>query len=78
VRILAGAVAAALAAALITPAALAAAPAPAPVLDARASDPLVMGWMQGDPPPPERQIAFHDRSYMQFPQLRWHARCATT
>ena len=44
---------------------------PPPVLDARASDPLVMGWMQGDPPPPERQIAFHDRSYMQFPQLRW-------
>jgi CubicO group peptidase (beta-lactamase class C family) len=44
---------------------------PPPVLDARASDPLVMGWMQGDPPPPERRIAFHDRSYMQFPQLRW-------
>ena len=44
---------------------------PPPVLDARASDPLVMGWMQGDPPPPERQIAFHDLSYMQFPQLRW-------
>ena len=44
---------------------------PPPVLDARASDPLVMGWMQGDPPPPERRIAFHDLSYMQFPQLRW-------
>ena len=29
---------------------------PPPVLDARASDPLVMGWMQGDPPPPERQM----------------------
>jgi CubicO group peptidase (beta-lactamase class C family) len=71
VRILAGAVAAALAAALVTPAALAAAPAPAPVLDARASDPVTMGWMRGDPPPPERRIAFHDRSYMQFPQLRW-------
>ena len=39
--------------------------------DARASDPLTMRWMIGDPPPPERRIAFHDMSYMKFPQLRW-------
>ena len=39
--------------------------------DARVSDPVTMGWMVGDPPPPERRIAFHDMSYMQFPQLRW-------
>jgi CubicO group peptidase (beta-lactamase class C family) len=71
VRILAGAVAAALAAALVIPAVLAAAPAPAPVLDARASDPVTMGWMRGDPPPPERRIAFHARADMQVPQLRW-------
>jgi len=39
--------------------------------DARASDPVTMRWMVGDPPPPERRIAFHDMSYMKFPQLRW-------
>lgn len=44
----------------------------APALpDARASDPVVMKWMVGDPPPPERRIAFYDMSYMKFPQLRW-------
>lgn len=39
--------------------------------DARASDPVAMRWMVGDPPPPERRIAFYDMSYMKFPQLRW-------
>ncbi len=39
--------------------------------DARASDPVAMKWMVGDPPPPDRIIAFRDLSYMQFPQLRW-------
>ncbi len=44
---------------------------PSHYADASASDPITMGWMVGDPPPLERQIAFHDLSYMQFPQLRW-------
>lgn len=42
-----------------------------PVLDAKASDPTVMGWMAGSPPPPERTIRFDDSSYLQFPQIRW-------
>ena len=46
-------------------------PAPPAFPDARASDPVAMRWMVGDPPPPERRIAFYDLSYMQFPQLRW-------
>jgi len=45
--------------------------APPAFPDARASDPVAMRWMVGDPPPPERRIAFYDLSYMQFPQLRW-------
>jgi hypothetical protein len=28
--------------------------------DAAASDPVALGWMQGTPPPPERQIRFED------------------
>jgi hypothetical protein len=27
--------------------------------DARASDPVTMRWMVGDPPPPERRLALH-------------------
>ena len=46
-------------------------PAPPAFPDALASDPVTMRWMVGDPPPPERRIAFHDMSYMKFPQLRW-------
>lgn len=43
----------------------AAASTPPPAFpDARASDPVAMRWMVGDPPPPERRIAFYDRSYM--------------
>ncbi|MFO1426659.1 MAG: serine hydrolase [Steroidobacteraceae bacterium] len=39
--------------------------------DARASDPELLGWMRGEPPPPERTIAFEDGSYYRFPQSRW-------
>ncbi len=39
--------------------------------DARASDPVAMGWMVGSPPSPERTIAFADGSFYRFPQLRW-------
>lgn len=43
---------------------------PAP-LDARASDPVAMGWMAGTPPPPGKMIRFADRSFYRFPQSRW-------
>lgn len=39
--------------------------------DARASNPVTLGWMVGAPPPPDRIIAFQDGSYYRFPQLRW-------
>lgn len=40
-------------------------------LDAAASDPNVMGWMQGAPPPPELQVRFDDGGMYTFPKLRW-------
>lgn len=39
--------------------------------NAIASDPAVLGWMQGAPPPADKQIRFDDGSYFQFPQMRW-------
>lgn len=30
-----------------------------------------MGWMQGSPPPADRQIRYDDRSFSRFPQSRW-------
>ena len=39
--------------------------------DARASDPVALGWMTGTPPPPELQVRWQDGSYYRFPQLRW-------
>jgi CubicO group peptidase (beta-lactamase class C family) len=44
---------------------------PAPHLDAAASDPVSLGWMQGSPPPPERQVRFDDGGMYTFPKLRW-------
>jgi CubicO group peptidase (beta-lactamase class C family) len=35
------------------------------------SDPNVLGWMQGSPPPPDKIIRFADDSYFNFPQMRW-------
>jgi CubicO group peptidase (beta-lactamase class C family) len=43
---------------------------PAP-LSAQESDPRVMGWMQGFPPPPGKIITQPDSSYFSFPRLRW-------
>jgi CubicO group peptidase (beta-lactamase class C family) len=43
---------------------------PAP-LDARASDPVVMGWMVGSPPPREKLVRFEDDTWPEFPQRRW-------
>ena len=42
-----------------------------PTLDARASDPVAMGWMVGAPPPADRMIHFDDGSWFRFPQTRW-------
>ncbi len=43
----------------------------APPLDAKASDPVAMGWMVGSPPPPDKIVAFADGSFRTFPQTRW-------
>lgn len=40
-------------------------------LDNEASDPRVLGWMEGDPVPADKLVSFHDRSYWTFPRLRW-------
>lgn len=40
-------------------------------LDAEASDPVKMGWMQGFPPPEDKIVKFEDGSFFQFPALRW-------
>lgn len=40
-------------------------------LSAQESDPKVMGWMQGFPPPPDKLITQPDSVYFSFPRLRW-------
>ncbi len=35
------------------------------------SDPNVLGWMQGSPPPLDKIIRFDDNSFAKFPQWRW-------
>ncbi len=45
--------------------------APPKVLDAAASDPNTMGWMQGSPPPPDKVIQFATGGTVRFPQTRW-------
>lgn len=40
-------------------------------LDGRASDPRLLGWMQGTPPPAERRVRFVDDNFLEFPQIRW-------
>jgi CubicO group peptidase (beta-lactamase class C family) len=40
-------------------------------LDAVASDPGRLGWMQGFPPPPDKLITQPDSNYFSFPKLRW-------
>jgi CubicO group peptidase (beta-lactamase class C family) len=42
-----------------------------PVPDARASDPRVLGWMEGFPPPPEKRVMQPDSNFFSFPKLRW-------
>ena len=40
-------------------------------LTAEESDPRVLGWMQGFPPPPDKLIVQPDSNYFSFPKLRW-------
>jgi CubicO group peptidase (beta-lactamase class C family) len=40
-------------------------------LNGSASDPVALGWMQGTPPPPARQIRFEDDRFLKFPEIRW-------
>ena len=40
-------------------------------LSAQESDPNVMGWMQGFPPPADKMITQPDSNYFSFPKLRW-------
>lgn len=41
------------------------------VPSAAQSDPVTLGWMQGSPVPPDRQIRIDDGSALRFPQTRW-------
>lgn len=40
-------------------------------LDAQASNPVTLGWMQGFPPTADKTIRFTDPDYFAFPKLRW-------
>ena len=40
-------------------------------LTAAESDPRVLGWMEGFPPPPGKLIMQPDSNYFSFPRLRW-------
>jgi CubicO group peptidase (beta-lactamase class C family) len=40
-------------------------------LDGTASDPNLLGWMQGSPAPSDRIVRFKDDQFLQFPQNRW-------
>lgn len=40
-------------------------------MSAQDSDPRVVGWMEGFPPPPDKLITQPDSNYFSFPKLRW-------
>jgi CubicO group peptidase (beta-lactamase class C family) len=40
-------------------------------LDGLASDPGTLGWMQGNPPRPDRRVRFEDGRFLDYPQNRW-------
>ena len=42
-----------------------------PVPDAIASDPAKLGWMQGFPPPPDKQVLWRNTDHWRFPKTRW-------
>ena len=56
---------------MLVPALLSLAVAKADSLDAIASDPNTMGWMQGFPPPDDRIIVYSASDYFSFPEFRW-------
>jgi CubicO group peptidase (beta-lactamase class C family) len=39
--------------------------------DAASTDPRLMGWMQGSPPPEDRLVRFEDLGHLRFPGSRW-------
>ena len=39
--------------------------------DAPSTDPLILGWMTGSPPPPDKLIRYEDGSFLRFPMWRW-------
>lgn len=41
-----------------------------PLLDAHSSDPVVMGWMEGLPPPPDKRLAWGRADHMRLPTHR--------
>lgn len=41
------------------------------LLSAAESDPVVIGWMQGFPPAPEKRIGHPESNYFSFPKFRW-------
>ena len=41
-----------------------------PLLDAHSSDPALMGWMEGLPPPPDKRLAWARADHMRFPTHR--------
>lgn len=43
---------------------------PNKILDAHSSDPAVMGWMEGLPPPPDKRLAWSRADHMRFPTHR--------
>ena len=45
--------------------------AQSPPLSAQESDPKVLGWMEGFPPPEDKIITQPDSVYFSFPRLRW-------
>lgn len=40
-------------------------------LSAADSDPVKLKWMQGFPPPADKQLTADSRSFFQFPAMRW-------
>lgn len=40
-------------------------------LSAAESDPRILGWMQGFPPPPDKVIRATDPDFFSFPKIRW-------
>ena len=62
-----------IASALVTALSFAGASLAAETLDAAASNPKTLGWMQGFPPAADKSIRFTDPDYFNFPKLRWTA-----